>query len=100
VTIKNLPNDATWTVTENANEKGYTLYDLKSSDTADKTVSKANGTISNNDYDTATFTNDKGFAPQTGITMNSLGGIAIAVVAVAGGATLVISRRKRAGQDF
>lgn len=100
VTIENLPNDATWTVTENANEKGYKLYDLKSSDTADKTASKANGTISNNDSDTATFTNDKGFAPQTGITMNSLGGIAIAVVAVAGGATLVISRRKRAGQDF
>lgn len=100
VTIANLPNDATWTVTEKANDKGYTLGDVASSDTADKAASKANGKISDNDSDTATFTNNKGFMPQTGITMNMLPGIGIAVVAVAGGATLVISRRKRAGQDF
>lgn len=100
VTINNLPNDATWTVTEGSNDKGYTLQNVESTDNADKDASKANGTITDNDTDTATFTNDKGFGPQTGVTMNMLPGIGIAVVAVAGGATLVISRRKRAGQDF
>lgn len=49
---------------------------------------------------TVAYTNSKGFAPATGITSNTLpfavGGFA---VVVAGGA-LIVSRRRRAGEDF
>lgn len=46
------------------------------------------------------YTNTKGFIPGTGITMNTLPFAVVATVAVAGGAALVISRRRHAGEDF
>ena len=49
---------------------------------------------------TVAYKNDKGFATNTGITMNTLPFVAVATVAVAGGAALVISRRRHAGEDF
>ena len=46
------------------------------------------------------YSNTKGFIPGTGITMNTLPFAVVATVAVAGGAALVISRRRHAGEDF
>lgn len=105
IEVQNLPEGATYTVTE-TNTKDYDSTDVADEDsTTAATVTNGEGTptgkgtIATED-DTVTFTNNKGFAPQTGVTMNMLPGIAIAVVAVAGGATLVIRRRNRSGQDF
>lgn len=85
-------------MSEGTDDNGYT-----ETNTVDGTASKngleATGTVSDAG-DAVVYNNEKGFMPTTGITMNMLPGIGIAVVAVAGGATLVISRRKRAGEDF
>lgn len=97
VEVKNLPDGAKYTVSEG--DTDYTeTYKIGANGESQTGTSTGEQTVAaNSEVD---FNNEKGFVPQTGITMNSLGGIAIAVVAVAGGATLVISRRKRAGQDF
>lgn len=96
IVVANLPEGATYTVKE-----GNTDY--TESNTVDGVAStnglEATGTIKKGGDEVA-YKNTKGFATDTGVTMNMLPGIGIAVVAVAGGATLVISRRKRAGQDF
>lgn len=85
-------------VAEDAKDNGYTeTYTVD--DKASENGPVASGIINDGDTKVA-YNNEKGFAPQTGVTMNMLPGIGIAVVAVAGGATLVISRRKRAGEDF
>lgn len=105
IEVQNLPEGATYTVQE-TNTKNYDSTDVADEDeTTPKNVEKGKGTptgqgIINTEDDTVAFTNNKGFAPQTGITMNSLAGIVVATVAVAGGVTLVIRRRNRAGEDF
>ena len=45
------------------------------------------------------FKNERGFAPDTGITMNTLPFVTVGIVAAVGGATLVISRRRRSSGD-
>lgn len=94
--IDNLPEGTSYTVTE-TDAKGYDSTDVTAETTGDKTGS---GTIADKDADTVAFVNNKGFAPGTGITMNTLPFVAVGVVAVAGGAALVISRRRHAGEDF
>lgn len=106
IVVNNLPDGATYTVTE-TDTKDYDSTDVADEDSTtpesvtkkDASVPTGKGTISKGG-DTVAFTNKKGFATDTGVTMNMLPGIGIAVVAVAGGATLVISRRKHAGEDF
>lgn len=95
--VENLPEGATYTVTE-TDAKGYDSTDVTAE--GEKGDKSGSGTIVNHDNDTVAFVNNKGFATQTGITMNTLPFVVAGVVAVAGGATLVISRRKRAGEDF
>lgn len=84
--------------TETADDNGYT-ENVKNGSAASVESTEAEGTLPN-DGVTVAYTNEKGFAPTTGITANTLpfavGGIA---VVVAGGA-LIISRRRRAGEDF
>lgn len=105
IEVQNLPEGATYTV-EETDAKGYDSTDVADEDeTTPENVEKGKGTPTgqgtiNNEDDTVAFTNNKGFAPETGITMNSLAGIAVTTVAVAGGVTLVIRRRNRAGEDF
>lgn len=112
VSVSGLPKGAAYKVTESekvVNVNGDTMSEgtedngYTETNTVDGTASKngleATGTVSDAG-DTVAYNNEKGFIPHTGVTMNMLPGIGIAVVAVAGGATLVISRRKRAGQDF
>lgn len=106
IEVQNLPEGATYTV-EETDAKGYDSTDVTDEDEATPENVVNNGDtkptgkgIINTEDDTVAFTNNKGFAPETGITMNSLAGIAVATVAVAGGVTLVIRRRNRAGEDF
>lgn len=96
--LKNLPEGAKYTVVETDN-KNYDSTDITAENT-DTTTKTATGTIANNDNDQVKYVNNKGFAPATGITMNTLPFVAVGVVAVAGGAALVISRRRHAGEDF
>ncbi len=92
--VVNLPIGASYTVTELANNYDDTLINGKKDD--DRSIT---GTI-NEENNAVHYVNEKGFAPQTGITMNALPFVGIAVVAVAGGATLVISRKRRSGEEF
>lgn len=96
IVVANLPVDATYKVTE-----ADTNYD--ESNKVDNVASEdghvATGTIKNGG-DRVDYKNTKGFGPDTGITMNTLPFVAVGVVAVAGGAALVISRRRHAGEDF
>lgn len=99
-TIKNLPVGAIYTISENADgyEATYVVTDgeVVGSETSSSTYS---GTVDKTD-DIVAFTNEKGFMPQTGITMNTLPFVGVGVVAAAGAVTLVISRKRRAGEDF
>jgi pilin isopeptide linkage protein/LPXTG-motif cell wall-anchored protein len=112
VSVTGLPKNVSYKVTEGTNvvtaadgayidtttDNGYTeTVKNGSADSVEST--EAEGTLPDNGV-TVAYTNEKGFAPTTGITANTLpfavGGIA---VVVAGGA-LIISRRRRAGEDF
>ena len=99
--IKNLPKDATYTVTE-TDAKGYDSTDVTAEGKTTQKTTTGSGTISqDHENDNVAFVNNKGFLPPvTGITMNTLPFVAVGVVAVAGGAALVISRRRHAGEDF
>ncbi len=97
--IDNLPEGTSYTVTE-TDAKGYDSTDVTAEGTTTQKTTTGSGTISNGDNDKVDFVNNKGFGPQTGITMNTLPFVAVGVVAVAGGAALVISRRRHAGEDF
>jgi LPXTG-motif cell wall-anchored protein len=96
IVVANLPVGAKYTVTE-------ADTDYEESNKIDNVASNdglvATGTIKTGG-DTVAYKNTKGFGPDTGITMNTLPFVAVGVVAVAGGAALVISRRRHAGEDF
>lgn len=97
VEIENLPVGAKYTVSEtdtNYNES-YVVNggDSKEGLTTGKQEVSKNG---NN----VTFTNEKGFIPQTGITANTLPFAAGAVVVVAGAGALAITRKRRASEEF
>lgn len=114
VTVTGLPVGTAYTVTES--NKVVTGSDGNQSVAADAAL---NGYTASNTVDGKTsddglvatnnikktgnqveYSNTKGFIPGTGITMNTLPFAAVGVVAVAGGAALVISRRRHAGEDF
>lgn len=94
--VNKLPNGAKYTVSEV--DTGYTeTYKVDNGESKQGLTTGEQTVKASSEVD---FNNEKGFAPQTGITMNSLAGIVVATVAVAGGVTLVIRRRNRAGEDF
>ena len=106
--INNLPVGATYTVTETETDytethkantdKGYVGDDADTKDVNEGLESE--GTIAKGTNSTVDFKNEKGFAPETGITMNTLPFVGVAAVAVAGGVSLVISRNRRQHEDF
>ncbi len=96
IVVANLPVGATYTVTENDTDYDES-FKIDTGESTDGRV--ATGTIQTNG-DTVAYKNTKGFAPDSGITTNTLPFVAVGVVAVAGGAALVISRRRHAGEDF
>ncbi len=100
-TIANLPATATYTTTETDN-KNYTTTTVADSDTK-ATLSNDARTASatvGKETDTVTYTNEKGFAPATGITANTLPFVGVAAVAVAGGIVLIVKRNRQAHEDF
>lgn len=110
VSIAGLPKGVEFKVTEDTHVVNDTQTDVTADDNdydERNTVNgktSANGTVATGTLadagTTVAYTNSKGFAPDTGITSNTLpfavGGFA---VVVAGGA-LIVSRRRRAGEDF
>lgn len=100
-TIANLPATATYTTTE-VDNKNYTTTTVADSDTK-ATLSNDARTASatvGKETDTVTYTNEKGFAPATGITANTLPFVGVAAVAVAGGIVLIVKRNRQAHEDF
>lgn len=98
IEVKNLPEGATYTVKET--DTDYTETNkITGKGTSDKNGRDVSGTIVAGTNEVA-YKNEKGFAPDSGITMNTLPFVGIGVVAVAGAATLVISRRRRSGEEF
>ena len=96
VTIPGLPVGVEYTVSET--DTNYTeTYSINNAPAVEGRT--AEGTIEDNG-NTVAFTNEKGFAAETGITMNTLPFVGVGVVAAAGAVTLVISRKRRAGEDF
>ena len=96
ISVANLPVGATYTVTED--ETDYVETNTVNG-AASQDGHVATGTIAKNGNVVA-YKNEKGFVPQTGITMNTLPFVGVGVVAAGGVATLVISRKRRAGEDF
>ena len=95
IEVKNLPEGATYKVTE-----AETAYD--EANTVNGTASKdghiAEGTVAKqNDVQ---YKNTRGFAADTGITMNTIPAVVAGGVVVAGAVTLVISRRRRSSEEF
>lgn len=99
-TIANLPATATYTTTEIDN-KSYTttVVDSDTKATLNNDARTASATVGK-ETDTVTYTNEKGFAPATGITANTLPFVGVAAVAVAGGIVLIVKRNRQAHEDF
>lgn len=97
VEIKNLPVGAKYTVSENDTDykESYVVNSGASQEgltTGEQEVASSGNSV--------TFTNEKGFIPQTGITANTLPFAAGAVVVVAGAGALAITRKRRASEEF
>ena len=96
IEVKNLPDGATYTVTEkdtNYNESNT----VDGNASADGHV--ATGKIEKGGSNVA-YKNELGFAAATGITMNTIPAVVAGGVVVAGAVTLVISRRRRSSEEF
>lgn len=97
VEIENLPVGAKYTVSEDDTDydEFYVVNDGASQEgltTGEQEVAKSGNNV--------TFTNEKGFIPQTGITANTLPFAAGAVVVIAGAGALAITRKRRASEEF
>lgn len=97
VEIKNLPVGAKYTVSEADTDynESYVVNGGASTEglsTGEQEVAKSGNNV--------TFSNEKGFIPQTGITANTLPFAAGAVVVVAGAGALAITRKRRASEEF
>lgn len=95
IEIKNLPEGASYKVVETDTTYDETVT-VNGKAQADGHVAEGTVTSANS----VSYLNKKGFAADTGITANSLPFVALAVVAAAGGATLIISRKRRASEEF
>lgn len=97
VEIKNLPVGAKYTVSEADTDydESYVVNGAQSQ--TGLSTGKQEVTNSGNNV---TFTNEKGFVPQTGITANTLPFAAGAVVVIAGAGALAITRKRRASEEF
>lgn len=97
VEIKNLPVGAKYTVSET--DTDYNESYVVNGGTSTEGLTTGKQEVSKNGNN-ATFTNEKGFIPQTGITANTLPFAAGAVVVVAGAGALAITRKRRASEEF
>lgn len=95
IEIKNLPEGATYTVTEA--DTDYT--ESFAVDGGQAQAGKvATGTIHKDS--TVVYTNEKGFAPATGVNSDTMPFVFGGLVVVAGAGALLISRKRRASEEF
>ena len=95
IEIKNLPDGATYTVTEA--ETKYTENFAVDGGKA-QAGAVASGTIHNGSK--VAYTNEKGFAPATGVNSDTMPFVFGGLVIVAGAGALLISRKRRASEEF
>ena len=95
IEIKNLPKGATYTVTEADTEynENFAVDGGQS-----QAGAVATGTI--HDGSTVAYTNEKGFAPATGVNSDTMPFVFGGLVVVAGAGALLISRKRRASEEF
>lgn len=97
IEIKNLPEGATYTVTEA--DTDYTekfavdgAAELTPGAVATGEIKTGNSTVA--------YTNEKGFAPATGVNSDTMPFVFGGLVVVAGAGALLISRKRRASEEF
>ena len=96
IEIKNLPDGATYTVTEA--DTDYTENFAVDGGQA-QAGAVAAGTIKAGGSAVA-YTNEKGFAPATGVNSDTMPFVFGGLVVVAGAGALLISRKRRASEEF
>lgn len=97
VMIENLPAGVTYTITEN-DEANYDEANTVNGESSQNGLI-ATGTVDKTD-DSVVFTNTSNGAVDTGVVLSTIPYIAAGGAAVAGAVTLVISRKRRAHEDF
>ena len=95
IEIKNLPEGATYTVTE-----AYTEYNENFAVDGGQSQAGAVATGTIHDGSTVAYTNEKGFAPATGVNSDTMPFVFGGLVVVAGAGALLISRKRRASEEF
>ena len=97
IEIKNLPERATYTVTE-----ANTDYDENFA--VDGAAELTPGAVATGEIktgnSTVAYTNEKGFAPATGVNSDTMPFVFGGLVVVAGAGALLISRKRRASEEF
>lgn len=99
IEIKNLPEGATYTVTEANTAYDETNVRHDGDDPEVEGDAKAAGTIKAGGSKVA-YTNEKGFAPATGVNSDTMPFVFGGLVVVAGAGALLISRKRRASEEF
>ena len=94
IEIKNLPVGAKYTVVE-----ADTAYTEKNVADGVAGGAQADGTIKA-DGSAVAYTNEKGFAPATGVNSDTMPFVFGGLVVVAGAGALLISRKRRASEEF
>lgn len=94
IEIKNLPVGAKYTVVET--DTAYTETNVADGVTGG---AEAAGTIKDSGSAVA-YTNEKGFAPATGVNSDTMPFVFGGLVVVAGAGALLISRKRRASEEF
>ena len=95
IEIKNLPEGATYTVTET--DTDYTENFAVDGGQA-QAGAVATGTI--HQGSAVAYTNEKGFAPATGVNSDTMPFVFGGLVVAAGAGALLISRKRRASEEF
>ena len=95
IEIKNLPEGATYTVTE-----ADTAYDENFAVDGGKAQAGTVATGKIHEGSAVAYTNKKGFAPATGVNSDTMPFVFGGLVVVAGAGTLLISRKRRASEEF
>lgn len=95
IEVKNLPEGATYTVTEADTDytENFAVDGGKS-----QAGAVATGTIHKGSA--VAYTNEKGFAPATGVNSDTMPFVFGGLVIVAGAGALLISRKRRASEEF
>ena len=96
IEIKNLPDGANYTVVETEND--YDEYYAVDGSKTQAHGREASGTI--HQGSAVDYTNKKGFAPATGVNSDTMPFVFGGLVVAAGAGALLISRKRRASEEF